>query len=118
MEGGDQGGRDPPAPQQLVGIEEQGEVGLSLHGGGGRGGWRGLGGEIQLVGLELETILAGQGDIREVRVGLKLSEDKGPKLGSKLRHTLHLCQSVWTFLKFHCFTSKCGLKQTIIILKR
>ena len=47
----------------------------------------------QLVGLELETILAGQGDIREVRVGLKLSEDKGPKLGPKLRHTLHLCQS-------------------------
>ena len=43
MGGGDQGGRDPPAPQQLVGIEEQGESGLGLHGGGGGG----LGGGVE-----------------------------------------------------------------------
>ena len=74
MEGGDQGGRDPPAPQQLVGIEEQGEGGLGLHEGGGRvdGGIEGFTGKCQNqhVGLGLVPILTGQGDIREVGVGL------------------------------------------------
>ena len=37
MGGGYQSGRGAPAPQQLVGIEKQGEGGLDLHGGGGGG---------------------------------------------------------------------------------
>ena len=36
--GGDEGGGGPPAPQFIVGAQEQGEGGLGLH--GGRGGWR------------------------------------------------------------------------------
>ena len=38
MGGGDEGSRDPPAPQHPVGVEQQGEGGLSHGGGGGRVG--------------------------------------------------------------------------------
>ena len=40
--GGDEGSRGPPAPQDPVGIEEHGEGGLVLHGGGGGGGRGGV----------------------------------------------------------------------------